>query len=299
VVGDDGSTDGTLEILERFAKRAPFPVRIQQNPANLGYGENFLSTASRCSGEWIAFCDQDDVWLPDKLAFATRILSRFPDVKLFVHELTACDEELCPFAHRTNGNLRSRRYGPRQGPLRTAAGCSMVFSRDLIRCADWRSWPRSRGDEKGVAHDWWIGIVAFAVAPRYLCRASLVRHRRHRQAITSSFANGFRARFGRISSTSGGSLRAAGDAMNAAAKWLQGEAQKHGPSMRTAFVEAAEVMRDRARVYEMRAALYDAKGHFQRLPMLFRLVANAEYRRSFTFHDHAKDLLRAALPLGS
>ena len=66
VVGDDGSTDATLDILKEFCAHAPFPVRIHQNQANLGFARNFLDTARRCKGDWIAFCDQDDVWLPDK-----------------------------------------------------------------------------------------------------------------------------------------------------------------------------------------------------------------------------------------
>ncbi len=67
VVCDDGSADATLEILHRFAHSAPFPVRIVCNDERLGYGDNFLKAASLCEGDWIAFSDQDDVWLPDKL----------------------------------------------------------------------------------------------------------------------------------------------------------------------------------------------------------------------------------------
>src|SRR4051812_17314881 len=67
VVGDDGSNDETLTILKDFALTAPFPTRIQVNAARLGYADNFLATAARCSSPLIAFCDQDDVWMPTKL----------------------------------------------------------------------------------------------------------------------------------------------------------------------------------------------------------------------------------------
>ncbi|RMG82452.1 MAG: glycosyltransferase, partial [Chloroflexi bacterium] len=78
VVGDDGSSDRTLDILRAFAARAPFPVRVTVNPERLGFGENFLQTARRCSGEWIAFCDQDDVWLPHKLAACATAIEKEP-----------------------------------------------------------------------------------------------------------------------------------------------------------------------------------------------------------------------------
>src|SRR5664280_13480 len=68
IVSDDGSTDRTLEIVEDFAKSAPFSVRAYRNEQNLGYADNFLKAASLCDGEWIAFCDQDDVWFDNKLA---------------------------------------------------------------------------------------------------------------------------------------------------------------------------------------------------------------------------------------
>ena len=42
VVCDDGSDDGTVEIIERFAREAPFEVRLICNEQRLGYGENFM-----------------------------------------------------------------------------------------------------------------------------------------------------------------------------------------------------------------------------------------------------------------
>ena len=81
VVGDDGSTDATLDILKEFCAHAPFPVRIHQNQANLGFARNFLDTARRCKGDWIAFCDQDDVWLPDKLATVIQAIEHTPNCR--------------------------------------------------------------------------------------------------------------------------------------------------------------------------------------------------------------------------
>src|SRR5579872_6862490 len=70
IVGDDGSTDRTLEILQRFAARAPFAVQVTKNAERLGWQRNFAAVALRCAGDYVAFCDQDDVWRADKLARA-------------------------------------------------------------------------------------------------------------------------------------------------------------------------------------------------------------------------------------
>lgn len=67
VVCDDGSTDGTVQILEDFAKTAPFQVCIFRNAANLGSTKNFEKAIALCDGDLIALSDQDDIWYPGKL----------------------------------------------------------------------------------------------------------------------------------------------------------------------------------------------------------------------------------------
>ena len=67
VVGDDHSTDDTVNILEDFAAGAPFPVRLHVNETNLGVVKNFEATILRCQGNLTALCDQDDVWLRNKV----------------------------------------------------------------------------------------------------------------------------------------------------------------------------------------------------------------------------------------
>lgn len=74
VVCDDGSTDRTVQILEDFAKTAPFQVCIFRNTANLGYTKNFEKAINLCDGDLIALSDQDDIWYPHKLKTLCSIL---------------------------------------------------------------------------------------------------------------------------------------------------------------------------------------------------------------------------------
>lgn len=75
VVCDDVSQDESFAILESFANRAPFPVRLYRNPQRLGIGANFEQAIRLCTGDIIALCDQDDVWLPNKLATFAELFS--------------------------------------------------------------------------------------------------------------------------------------------------------------------------------------------------------------------------------
>ena len=68
VVCDDGSSDETPAMLWKFAATCPFEVRLEMNGRHLGAGGNFSRAVASCRGDVIALCDQDDVWLPAKLA---------------------------------------------------------------------------------------------------------------------------------------------------------------------------------------------------------------------------------------
>jgi glycosyltransferase involved in cell wall biosynthesis len=68
VVGDDASDDDSVAIIEKFSAEAPFPVRLIRNSSRLGVRGNFQKVIAHCVHDLIALCDQDDVWLPEKLA---------------------------------------------------------------------------------------------------------------------------------------------------------------------------------------------------------------------------------------
>ena len=74
VVGDDGSTDGTISILEEFSKQYPEQVTIIKNDPPQGSAkDNFISLIQNSYGPYFMFCDQDDVWKPDKIYLTLQI----------------------------------------------------------------------------------------------------------------------------------------------------------------------------------------------------------------------------------
>ena len=84
LIVDDGSTDHSGEIAQQYAEKAPGRIRVLRHPdggnhgmsaaRNLGLGE--------ARGEYLAFLDADDVWMPGKLAVQTATLDSHPDVGL-------------------------------------------------------------------------------------------------------------------------------------------------------------------------------------------------------------------------
>jgi len=98
-ITDDGSTDTTQQIVTEFAIAAPFSVNFVKNDKRLGYGRNFLKAACLTSGDFVAFCDQDDVWLPNKLECVARAAKEFTP-GLIVHSGRVVDENLKELGHR-------------------------------------------------------------------------------------------------------------------------------------------------------------------------------------------------------
>ena len=131
VVCDDGSTDRTQEILAQFAKRASFPVRIVINNHRLGWRENFLKAASLCSSEYIAFCDQDDVWLKDKLAVVESCLRR-NQCMLLQHGFRLIDDA----GNVISPDLNWEHLELREDAWRYSYGLTQVFHRSMLEFSD-------------------------------------------------------------------------------------------------------------------------------------------------------------------
>lgn len=66
IICDDCSKDSTVSILKKYQNKDS-RVKYFINESNLGFKKNFEKAISLCSGEYVAFSDQDDIWLPEKL----------------------------------------------------------------------------------------------------------------------------------------------------------------------------------------------------------------------------------------
>lgn len=73
VISDDGSKDGTLDIVVQFQNEKLIPIRVLTQDRNLGVYKNFIHCIEQCNGEIVFPCDQDDYWMPDKLEKHMRV----------------------------------------------------------------------------------------------------------------------------------------------------------------------------------------------------------------------------------
>jgi len=81
---DDGSTDASTEIAEHYVERFPEKIRYFEHPGHENRGMSASRNLGVChaKGEYIAFLDADDVWLPHKLESQVKILEKYPEAAL-------------------------------------------------------------------------------------------------------------------------------------------------------------------------------------------------------------------------
>lgn len=181
VACDDASTDGTPDLLDAFAREAPFPVRVVRNPANIGTSANFARAVSLCSGDAIFLCDQDDVWAAEKVARFAAAFEAHPGAGLVASDLDVIDESGHPVGRRVWCSLPFTRaqqarvsagYGPRLWlRYNTLTGAAVAFRADLRDAV--------LPVPDGWVHDAWIAFVCGALAPVRLIQDPLTRYRVH------------------------------------------------------------------------------------------------------------------------
>lgn len=87
IVVDDGSTDDTKEVIKSYGNRIRY---LYQNNRGAGPARNRGLAAA--TGEWVAFLDSDDRWLPDKLTLQFQVLAAFPGYHAIHSEFLIFDE---------------------------------------------------------------------------------------------------------------------------------------------------------------------------------------------------------------
>jgi glycosyltransferase involved in cell wall biosynthesis len=181
VACDDHSTDGTVALLEQFSRTAPFPVRIEVNPETLRSTRNFEKAIGLCTGELIATCDQDDVWLPEKLALVEEAFAGNPRPGLVFTDAEVVDETLRPVGYRLWDAIHFDERARRE--VLRGRGFDVLLRQWLVTGATmaFRSEYRSMllPIPECWVHDAWIAFLLGAVAPLAFIDRPTVRYRQH------------------------------------------------------------------------------------------------------------------------
>jgi glycosyltransferase involved in cell wall biosynthesis len=101
LVCDDHSTDGTVEILQEYARRYPDTIVLSLQPSNSQGPKNFIDGLNKLRGTYVAFCEGDDFWKsPGKLERQVRFLEEHPDFSVCCHKVEMLLDGPCRFQEK-------------------------------------------------------------------------------------------------------------------------------------------------------------------------------------------------------
>lgn len=185
LVRDDGSSDSTMAILE--CERAKGRIELLEGHGNLGPAPSFfelLKSAVSTATEYVAFCDQDDVWHPEKIARAVSKLSGIASDKpaMYCSRVELVDESLQHIGYtKVPGKI-----GFGNALVESiAAGCTMVLNREAVRLI------ANNLPKKVVIHDWWCYLVVSCFGEVIFDAETALKYRQHGNNAIGVGANGF------------------------------------------------------------------------------------------------------------
>lgn len=163
IVRDDGSTDGSVAIARSFAERHPEQiVLLEDAQGNLGSTGNFLQLLGFSVADYVMLSDQDDVWLPEKVAIAMAAMKKSEilhgrDVPLLVHtDLIVVNKDLSIIS---GSFWKYQNIDPKHSGINrllvqnVVTGCTVMVNRSLLNLVR----PAPDGI---VEHDWWLALLA-------------------------------------------------------------------------------------------------------------------------------------------
>jgi glycosyltransferase involved in cell wall biosynthesis len=180
VVSDDLSTDRTVEMI---ARRNDARIRVLAHKTRVGYVANFQRAIAGCRGDTVFFCDQDDIWLPNKIEML--------DAALRTGGCAASDaivvDDRLETLHRSYFEWRgTRRFSPLSIYLKPPIiGATVACRRDYLESL--LPFPTA------VPHDFWLTFNAACDNTLVVLRTPLILYRRHSHAHSISATSRRRA----------------------------------------------------------------------------------------------------------
>lgn len=181
VARDDGSRDDTLAILKEYSKAHPGKIEIiKDTHKRLGPCQSFAVLLSKSKSDYVMFCDQDDIWLPEKIELTLKAMKgleeKYEGIPLLVHtDMKVTDKDLKVLS---KSFWKYQHINPAMKALNNllvfnnVSGCTMMINGRLRELS--QPIPKA-----AILHDWWIAIVASAFGRTEYVRKPTLLYRQH------------------------------------------------------------------------------------------------------------------------
>lgn len=295
VISDDASNDDTLKVVKselkiltkEFPEFSKVDVKVLENKSSLGVTKNFEQAMTSTNGSIIVLCDQDDLWLPNKIQRMVKELKN-PEIAFVFGDAELIDEDNKPLGHSLFDALALK--PSEKEAIVGKDPVQVLIKRNIITGAT-SAVRRSVFDmavpfPDGWVHDEWLAMVAAMTGKHFAVTEPLIGYRQHSQNQIGVKKNTTATRMGRLSMNG----RERNARLLRRAEQLNARVTELGATQKNIHRSATAVKFQRARNKF-------ATSRLLRFPQVVALVFTGRY---FSVSNGARDVLRDIVqPLGS
>lgn len=185
-IHDDGSKDKTIDIINAYIGKYPDRITLLEYPSQGSACRNFLSMLERVEAPYYMFCDQDDIWISDKIEKSMQAIQtvekRYGDIPVVVHtdlRIIDCNKNILRESFFNFANIHPERIKHYQEYVQNVVtGSTMLFNRKA-RASSLRVSACS-----ATMHDAWVTLRAVADGGvRFTIFEPLVCYRQHAENV--------------------------------------------------------------------------------------------------------------------
>lgn len=196
LIRDDCSADKTAEIIAEYKVRFPDKIQsIEDEKGNLGSSRSFFELLRHSNSEFIAFCDQDDIWIADKLNSLMQFYNEnvfCPDKPVLVHtaatvvdkQLNVLKEQTVLFNKNKCGMEHSLIWQIFQNDV---TGCTAMINacmRNIVNRINFLQY-------EIIQHDWFLALIAYLNNSKFYLPLKTVNYRQHERNVVGIKSQGF------------------------------------------------------------------------------------------------------------
>lgn len=189
LIRDDGSTDGTQEILEEYALKYNWIHWYQGE--NIGVQKSFFHLIQNAdlSASYFSFADQDDKWMVDKIARAVTIIQKLEQSNqkavLYCSDKCIVDEQLNPIDVTVSRPVRKITFGNAL-VQDMCTGCTAVMNRELLEMIRTHM---PQNIDSIIMHDWWFYLAGTCFGTVYYDKIPYIWYRQHGKNTSGAMLN--------------------------------------------------------------------------------------------------------------
>ena len=178
---DDCSTDKTCAIIDEYINKYPGKIEFYKNNKNSGDpASNFFKLLSMSKSDYVMFCDQDDVWLENKIDITINVMKNLEskneqlpvlvhtDLKVVDYKLNVLAESMFKY-QKLDSNAKTLKEIIVQNNV---TGCTVMLNRKLVSMC-------CNIPENVIMHDWWVALIAAAFGVVGFANESTILYRQH------------------------------------------------------------------------------------------------------------------------